>query len=694
MKRLLLIFLMLWASVGYSGEVDKIKVAQTYQEVQTLKQLHELEPMVVSNPEEAIKQLDDILRKSINNNLNESVSYAYLLIGRGYKELKQPKLALHFMQLAEESYKVLKNKGKLYWGNGLGYIEDIKYRNKEVSEGKIDKSVSGKLKVGKKINSLLPAVYYLDLGEIYAQMGEYYNSTSNYKLYQSSVADSLKAHEIQYNIADNFYAAEEFKQAAELYETILQKELRANNEEKVQMCRLRLAASFISDGQIDRGLEMYNLTKNYQPIFPDSFSIDSISIGGSRVANNSVNYNTSLVSEALRNQNLYQEELNILNGTILTTGSGLSWLRLAQTYYQTNDFVKTEESLDKYFLNFSNDIIDKKEVEVIRNMAVKLKEEKRTEKALYYAFKFQELSDTIDARLDRITARSEEIGSLGAQSIMRLRILQKDKEMSNNTINYLMRESELKEDLVGVQKIMIYILSMVIVLGIITLIYIVRVSKQRRIANQQLALRSLRSQMNPHFIFNALNSVNSFISISDERAANRFLAEFSTLMRTVMENSEHDFIPLTKELEIVKIYLELEHFRFKDKFSFQLNIDKSLDEEAYVLPTMLIQPYIENAIWHGLRYKEEKGELIVSFAEKDGKLKVCIQDNGIGRAKSQEIKTKNQKKSKSLALRNIGERVELFNNLHRIKVEVSVTDLLDDGTGTLVELIIPQPKHG
>lgn len=140
--------------------------------------------------------------------------------------------------------------------------------------------------------------------------------------------------------------------------------------------------------------------------------------------------------------------------------------------------------------------------------------------------------------------------------------------------------------------------------------------------------------------------------------------------------------------------MELEHFRFQDKFSFQLTIDEEIDEEVYVLPPMLIQPYIENAIWHGLRYKESKGELKVSFGEEQGQLKVVIQDNGIGRKKSQEIKTKNQKKNKSTALKNIGERVQLFNSLHRVKVEVTIRDLEADGSGTVVSILIPQPKHG
>jgi len=109
-----------------------------------------------------------------------------------------------------------------------------------------------------------------------------------------------------------------------------------------------------------------------------------------------------------------------------------------------------------------------------------------------------------------------------------------------------------------------------------------------------------------------------------------------------------------------------------------------------VIPPMLIQPYIENAIWHGLRYKETKGELIVQISESNNLLKITVQDNGIGRTKSAEIKTKNQKSTHSTAIKNIQERVSLFNSLHKIKIEVAITNLNNDLSGTVVRLLIPQ----
>jgi LytS/YehU family sensor histidine kinase len=216
-----------------------------------------------------------------------------------------------------------------------------------------------------------------------------------------------------------------------------------------------------------------------------------------------------------------------------------------------------------------------------------------------------------------------------------------------------------------------------------------RSNKQQQLANNLLALKSLRSQMNPHFIFNALNSVNNYIAKNDERSANQYLSEFSTLMRAVLENSEEDFISLSRELELIKLYVKLEHSRFIEKFDYIINIDEQIDAEAFQIPPMLLQPYIENAIWHGLRYKEEKGTLSIELVQKETDLiEIRITDNGIGRKKSKELKTKNQKTRNSKGMGNIRKRIAILNSMYKDKVSVSVKDLNKDATGTQVILTL------
>ena len=212
-------------------------------------------------------------------------------------------------------------------------------------------------------------------------------------------------------------------------------------------------------------------------------------------------------------------------------------------------------------------------------------------------------------------------------------------------------------------------------------------NQQKKITNNLLALKSLRSQMNPHFIFNALNSVNSFIAQSDERAANKYLTDFSTLMRAVLENSEKDFIPLSREIELLSLYLKLEHARFREKFDYTLEIDEKVNVDAFFIPPMLLQPYIENAVWHGLRYKKDKGHLEVKLLQKDKEtLLITITDDGIGRQKSRELKTKNQLLQRSKGMNNVSSRIAILNDMYKDKLSVKVTDLHENGAGTQVVL--------
>ena len=161
-------------------------------------------------------------------------------------------------------------------------------------------------------------------------------------------------------------------------------------------------------------------------------------------------------------------------------------------------------------------------------------------------------------------------------------------------------------------------------------------------------------------------------------------------MRRVLDYSQKDFIGIQDEIELNELYLKLEHFRFRDKFqyTFENNVSNAQNIEV---PPMLIQPFIENAVWHGLRYKEEAGTLKVSFEETKNHLLVLIQDDGIGREKSNALKTKNQKKYNSTGLNNVSKRIQLINEIYDKKYEIIVADLYNDreNKGTLVTVKIP-----
>jgi len=305
------------------------------------------------------------------------------------------------------------------------------------------------------------------------------------------------------------------------------------------------------------------------------------------------------------------------------------------------------------------------------------------EMALTKAKEYERLVDELYIKKDQEISQAARVRSDLNAKQNRIASLEKDRALSESRF-------ELTQERNKSQQYIIYSLIGGVILLLFAGYFMLKNMKQQKLNNNLLALKSLRSQMNPHFIFNALNSVNSFIASNDERTANKYLSDFSLLMRAVLENSEEDFIPLEKEIELLELYTKLEHFRFKDKFDYSIVIDENVNVEEFQIPPMLLQPYIENAVWHGLRYKNEKGQLNINIAQvnKD-ELKISITDDGIGRTKSKAMKTENQKKHNSKGLGNIKKRVAILNEMYKDKVDVFIEDYLDaEDSGTKVEVTL------
>lgn len=208
----------------------------------------------------------------------------------------------------------------------------------------------------------------------------------------------------------------------------------------------------------------------------------------------------------------------------------------------------------------------------------------------------------------------------------------------------------------------------------------------------ELEMQALRAQMNPHFIFNSLNSINGFIFQNNKTQASDYLTKFSRLMRLILQNSQAALISLDSELESLQLYLELESLRFSHRFAFTIKVEKDLDISAIRVPPLIIQPYTENAIWHGLTHKEEKGELIIQLYEEDNMLCCKITDDGIGRKKATELKSKSGSMHKSMGMRITAERIAIIQKGADQDNFISINDLtLPDGSagGTEVLLKIP-----
>ena len=216
---------------------------------------------------------------------------------------------------------------------------------------------------------------------------------------------------------------------------------------------------------------------------------------------------------------------------------------------------------------------------------------------------------------------------------------------------------------------------------------------EKKLANVEMT--ALLAQMNPHFLFNSLNSIDSYIIRNESKKASEYLNNFARLMRLILQNSRSNYISLKDELEALELYLQMESLRFRDKFSFSITVDKNVDSNSIVIPPMLIQPYVENAIWHGLMHKtngeHRKVELYVEKA--DDNLVCIIKDNGIGRKRAAQLKEQKPTRHKrSMGMQITRDRLEIINKLYNINATVEISDLEDKegkALGTKVELSIP-----
>jgi sensor histidine kinase YesM len=215
-------------------------------------------------------------------------------------------------------------------------------------------------------------------------------------------------------------------------------------------------------------------------------------------------------------------------------------------------------------------------------------------------------------------------------------------------------------------------------------------TKQRQ---AEIEMKALRAQMNPHFIFNSLNSINKYILKSDHVNASRYLTRFAKLIRLILDNSNSREVALSDELEALKLYVEMESLRFTNKFTYEITVEKNVSTDTLQVPPLIIQPYVENAIWHGLLHKETDGRLSVYVKKtNDNMLQCTIEDNGIGRDKAMEMKSKSANANKSLGMKLTEERISMLNQYTALNASIQIVDITNsngEATGTRVILKIP-----
>jgi len=268
-----------------------------------------------------------------------------------------------------------------------------------------------------------------------------------------------------------------------------------------------------------------------------------------------------------------------------------------------------------------------------------------------------------------------------------------ESERKDQQIETLSLENELKESRLDQNRYFLFgsagLLILVLMFGIILFRQNKLKTEQQMLSLQQ---KLFRSQMNPHFIFNSLASIQNFVVKQDSKKASIYLSRFSELVRSILDNSTQEYIPFEKEVSTIENYLELQKVRFPDKFDYSIHVDEKIDVEGVLIPPMLAQPFIENSIEHGIKHKKAKGNIHIRFTLKNNMIVFEVEDDGVGREKARDILYKMNKEHKSLATAITRERIQVLNKKLKKKIKFHILDLKNaenEPSGTIVKIKIP-----
>lgn len=519
----------------------------------------------------------------------------------------------------------------------------------------------------------------LGLARAYEHNKNYQESIDTYKAIDKKQLSNYQLVMLYEGLGDTYFSIKDYESSISAYK----KGLKISNthfiKPKVVDLNSKIAQSYNSQGSVEKAELFFD---NSLDLAEKETKTRSLEEKETVAQFNNTNRNYS--EEIQLRKEIVDDVEDVQRDSIIENESALTLqkqnYKIGNAYSLQNDYVNAIPYLEKSIIeaNAKGDLVVKKDA--TRKLSDVYVSSGDFENARLAFEDYKEVVDELYIKREQELSQADRFRRNILAQQNRITSLESDRELNSSLASERSKNQEL----------IIYSLILGLVLLTITAFFMYKYIKQQRFANNLLALKSLRSQMNPHFIFNALNSVNSFIASNDERTANKYLSDFSHLMRAVLENSEEDFIPLQKEIELLDLYTKLEHFRFQDKFDYDITVHDDVIVAEYQIPPMLLQPYIENAVWHGLRYKTEKGHLQITVAKKsDNEITITVADDGIGRTRSKDLKTENQLKQKSKGMGNIKKRVAILNDMYKDKVDVFIDDYQnaeDAGTKVVVTL--------
>ncbi|MGJ8682982.1 MAG: tetratricopeptide repeat-containing sensor histidine kinase [Nonlabens sp.] len=505
---------------------------------------------------------------------------------------------------------------------------------------------------GKK-GKMQALVTTFNLGGVYQEMLEWESADRQFEaIYNDSLAQSNKAliRSVCINLSATKQRVNQLDKALEYAEIA----------EKIETRPRSLANLYINIGSIYEKKENYQKANDYYlkslNIFTELNSNNGIQVAYNNLGNNATMWKKYALAE----------NYLLKSKTLLENGDNLKSLQhnysMLSTLYENKGEFESSLEYQKKYMVLRDSVLGIEKQNAIADYEVKYE----TEKAISEKELAQRETDI--ARLESQKNRDLFIGALVIVGLLLLVSL----------VYYSRLKAKKKAELIAIE---------------------LKETQKRLAIEKQYRdseLKALKAQMNPHFIFNALNSIQDYIVLNQKNLASDYLGKFADLIRNYLHFSDTGFISIPDEVYNLNLYLELEKLRFEEQLDYSFHVSENANSDAINIPTMLIQPYVENALKHGLLHKKDKRKLSITISKVSDKIVECtVEDNGIGRAKSKEINAKRETQHKSFALKATTERLDLLNYGKEKKIGVEIIDLNDNGNaiGTKVILKIPIQKQ-
>ena len=558
------------------------------------------------------------------------------------------------------------------------------------------------------------------LGEIYSQRD--YTIALNYFLkslkIRQVISDKKGIAECLNNIGCTYMLQGDFNKALSYLNKSLEINQKINNKRGIAFSYYYIGTIYYDQGYITKALEYYNKSLEMRSELKDlkdisetlytiaiiyktqdnmpkaleclnkSLEIDK-SIGdkygiATNLNNIGVIYRTKGdFSKALE---YFMESLKINTEIINTEGVGHDYFNIGTTYLESKNNLKSIA----FFLKSLKINQEIGYLEGIKNAADKLYTVQKEIGNSSEALKYYELYITMRDSINNVENQKAIIKTQLKYEFEKKVLILKQKQTEEAGVIKLANQSALQRKNYWIYGSTVFSIFM----SLFALLFYSNYKQKQKNAQQQntvLEQKLLRSQMNPHFIFNSLWVIHEYIQKNKSKQAGAYLIEFSKLMRLILENSREEYIPLEKEIETLTYYLNLHQIVMQNSFTYQIIIDKAIDQEMICIPPMLAQPFIENALKHGIADKEN-GELIIRFKKANETILFEVTDNGIGYSKSRELRSEKENANESLAIQIVYERLENINKHKKKKIEIHISDRIDrlaQIIGTRVEFEIP-----